>query len=124
GARAGVLGCVARRLPGWRGRWRAWAGFPGWGAGPRPAFGPPPCHEITLPPLGADDVADLLRQRFGDRLNRSSILRVHAACAGNPLFAVELGRAIADRDEPIAPDEPLPVPDRLLDLVVSRRAAG
>src|SRR5215475_1350848 len=120
---AGVLRFVARRLTGLPVQMLASARITGYESVARADLCPPPCHEITLPPLGADDVADLLRQRFGDRLNRSSILRVHAACGGNPLFAVELGRAIADRDEPIAPDEPLPVPDRLRDLLVARLAA-
>lgn len=120
---AGVLRFVARRLTGLPVHMLASARITGYESVARADLCPPPCHEITLPPLGADDVADLLRQRFGDRLNRSSILRVHTACGGNPLFAVELGRAIAERAEPIAPDEPLPVPDRLRDLLVARLAA-
>ena len=120
---AGVLRFVARRLSGLPVQMIAAARISGYESVARADLCPPPCHEVTLPPLGADDVADLLRQRFGDRINRSAILRVHAACGGNPLFALELGRAIAERGEPIALDEPLPVPDKLRDLLVARLAA-
>lgn len=120
---AGVLRFVARRLDGLPVQMIAAARVAGNETIERADLCPPPCHELTLPPLGADDVADLLRSRFGDRLSRSSILRVHAACGGNPLFALELGRAVAERDEPITLDEPLPVPDRLRGLLTARIAA-
>src|SRR5215475_6947758 len=120
---AGVLRFVARRLTGLPVQMIAAARITGLETVGHADLCPPPCHEITLPPLGADDVADLLRQRFGDRLSRSAILRVHAACGGNPLFALELGRVIAERGEPIALDEPLPVPDRLRELLTARIAA-
>ncbi len=120
---AGVLRFVARRLAGLPVQMIAAARVTGYESVARADLCPPPFHEVTLPPLGADDVADLLRQRFGDRINRSAILRVHAACGGNPLFALELGRAIAERGEPISLDEPLPVPDKLRDLLVARLAA-
>ncbi|HKE66721.1 MAG TPA: AAA family ATPase [Micromonosporaceae bacterium] len=120
---AGVLRFVARRLAGLPVQMIATARISGLEAVEHADLCPAPCHEITLPPLGADDVADLLRQRFGDRISRSAILRVHAACGGNPLFALELGRAIAERGEPITLDEPLPVPDRLRDLLTARVAA-
>jgi len=120
---AGVLRFVARRLGGLPVQMIASARVGGNEDVPRAELCPPPCHELTLPPLGADDIADLLRARFGDRLSRSAILRVHAACGGNPLFALELGRAVAERGEPIALAEPLPVPDRLRELLTARIAA-
>src|SRR5215475_14294542 len=120
---AGVLRFVARRLTGLPVQMLASARITGYEAVEHADLCPAPCHEITLPPLGADDVADLMRQRFGERISRSAILRVHAACGGNPLFAVELGRAVAERGEPISLDEPLPVPDRLRELLTARIAA-
>jgi DNA-binding CsgD family transcriptional regulator/polyhydroxyalkanoate synthesis regulator phasin len=121
---AGVLRFVARRLSGLPVQMIAAARVTGPNdIVPRADLCPPPCQELTLPPLGADDVADLLRTRFGDRLSRSAILRVHAASGGNPLYALELGRAVAERGEPITLDEPLPVPDRLRGLMTARIAA-
>lgn len=120
---AGVLRFVARRLEGLPVQMIAAARVAANESIPRADLCPTPCHELILPPLGADDVADLLRSRFGDRLNRSAILRVHAACGGNPLYALELGRAVAERGEPITLDEPLPVPDRLRGLLAARIAA-
>ncbi len=120
---AGVLQFVARRLEGVPVQMIAAARVNGDEVIGRVDLCPPPCHELTLPPLGADDVADLLRARFGERLNRSAILRVHGACGGNPLYALELGRAVAERGEPITPEEPLPVPDRLRGLMTARIAA-
>jgi DNA-binding CsgD family transcriptional regulator len=121
---AGVLRFVARRLSGLPVQMIASARV----SSPtevvvRADLCPPPCHELTLPALGADDVADLLRLRFGERLSRSAILRVHAASGGNPLYALELGRAVAERGEPVALDEPLPVPNRLRGLMTARIAA-
>jgi len=121
---AGVLRFVARRLSGLPVQMIAAARVSGPNdIVPRADLCPPPCQELTLPPLGADDVADLLRTRFGERLSRSAILRVHAASGGNPLYALELGRAVAERGEPITLDEPLPVPDRLRGLMTARIAA-
>ncbi len=121
---AGVLRFVARRLSGLPVQMIAAARVAGPNdVVPRADLCPPPCQELTLTPLGADDVADLLRARFGERLSRSAILRVHAASGGNPLYALELGRAVAERGEPITLDEPLPVPDRLRGLMTARIAA-
>ncbi len=120
---AGVLQFVARRLDGLPVQMIAAARVNSDETIQRADLCPPPCTELTVPPLGADDVADLLRARYGERLNRSAILRVHAASGGNPLFALELGRAVAERGEPITLDEPLPVPDRLRGLLAARIAA-
>ncbi|HEY2794994.1 MAG TPA: AAA family ATPase, partial [Micromonosporaceae bacterium] len=120
---AGVLRFVARRLDGLPVQMVAAARVNSDEIVERADLCPAPCTELTVPALGADDVADLLRTRFGDRLNRSAILRVHAASGGNPLFALELGRAVAERGEPITLDEPLPVPDRLRVLLTARIAA-
>jgi DNA-binding CsgD family transcriptional regulator len=82
-----------------------------------------PCTELTLGPLSAEDIADLLRDRFGTALSRPTMTRVHAASGGNPLFAVELGRALVARGGSLDGAEPLPVPDRLRGLLAARLAA-
>jgi DNA-binding CsgD family transcriptional regulator len=82
-----------------------------------------PCIELTLGPLSPDDIADLLRDRFGPALSRPTMARVHAASGGNPLFAVELGRALVARGGTLDGADPLPVPDRLRGLLAARLAA-
>ncbi|MGC9668621.1 AAA family ATPase [Planosporangium sp. 12N6] len=82
---------------------------------------PPGCLELAVPPLPEPDVADLLRARLGVPVPRSRLHRVYSASGGNPLFAVELGRALRERDED-SPTAPLPVPDRLRALLAARIA--
>ncbi len=96
------------------------------GAGSDPAhidLCPPPCEEILLGPLTEYDVADLLRDRYGPVLSLVTIARIHEASAGNPLFALELGRALLPTGGRTAPAEPLPVPERLRRLLADRVAA-
>ena len=81
----------------------------------------PPCLEVAVPPLPESDVADLLRARFGGPVPRGRLNRVYTASGGNPLFAVELGRALHERDKDSLTD-PLPVPDRLRGLLAARVA--
>ncbi len=118
---AGVLHFVARRLADLPVQVLA-AERADAGAG-RGQLCPEPCLELPLGPLSRDDVADLLRERFGPGLSPATVGRVHAASGGNPLFAVELGRAVTERGEPSAGLEPLPVPDRLRSLLSARLAA-
>ncbi|WP_203904943.1 helix-turn-helix transcriptional regulator [Virgisporangium aliadipatigenens] len=82
---------------------------------------PTPCREIAVPPLGEADVSDILRARYGAAVPRHRLSRVYAASGGNPMFAVELGRALQERGE-ISPTGPLPVPDRLRGLLAARLA--
>ncbi|WP_027346242.1 AAA family ATPase [Hamadaea tsunoensis] len=84
---------------------------------------PAPAVELALAPLTEYDVADVLRERFGPVLALNTIARVHEASQGNPLLAVELGRALIARGGPITHTEPLPVPDRLRPLIAQRLAS-
>jgi DNA-binding CsgD family transcriptional regulator len=118
---AGVLQFVARRLAGLPVHVLAAERAE---TGPRRAqLCPEPYLELPLGPLSRDDVADLLRERFGPGLSPATVARVHAASGGNPLYAVELGRAVTERGEPSAELEPLPVPERLRSLLSARLAA-
>ncbi len=118
---AGVLQFVARRLAGLP--VQTLAAERAETVPVRAQLCPEPYLELPLGPLSRDDVADLLRDRFGPGLSPATVARVHAASGGNPLFAVELGRAVAERDAPTADLEPLPVPDRLRSLLSARLAA-
>jgi DNA-binding CsgD family transcriptional regulator len=118
---AGVLRFVARRLGGVAARVLAAERVTEGGAPGALDLCPSPCVEIAVPPLPESDVADLLRTRFGVPVPRGRLQRVYTASGGNPLFAVELGRALHERDAG-SPIDPLPVPDRLRALLAARIA--
>jgi len=119
----GVLRFVARRLEGVPVRVLA-AERVADGATPvRMDLCPVPATELAVPPLPESDVADLLHARFGAAVPRGRLHRLYAASGGNPLFAVELGRALEERGESLSPTEPLPVPDRLRSLLAARIAS-
>ncbi len=118
---AGVLRFVARRLDGVGARVLAAERVPDGGAPVAADLCPVPCLELAVPPLPESDVADLLRRRFGGPVPRQRLHRVYTASGGNPLFAVELGRALHERDDD-SPIDPLPVPDRLRALLAARIA--
>jgi DNA-binding CsgD family transcriptional regulator len=117
---AGVLRFVARRLQGVSVRVVAAERLAEGDAGHLADLCPQPVTEIVVPPLPESDVADLLRSRFGAEVGGGQAHRVYEASAGNPLYAVELGRAL--RAGPVAPIDPLPVPDRLRGLLAARVA--
>jgi DNA-binding CsgD family transcriptional regulator len=120
---ADVLRFAARRLQGARvsmlAAERASAGAPARYAD----LCPPPRLELSLSPLTEYDTADLLRDRFGPVLSLLTIARVHQASGGNPLFAIELGRALVARGGSVGPGDPLPVPERLRALLAERLAS-
>jgi DNA-binding CsgD family transcriptional regulator len=123
---AGVLRFVARRLEGVDVSVLAAERLADGAAATRLDLCPPPYTELAVPPMPESDVADLLRSRFGPEVGRAQLRRVFEASAGNPLYAVELGRALsalsalsATSAGPIT-TEPLPVPDRLRHLLAAR----
>ena len=72
-------------------------------------------ERVRVQPLSMGAVHRLLHARLGLVLTRPALRRVHEASAGNPFYALELGRAA----EP-ATGEPPPVPEPLRDLVLAR----
>jgi DNA-binding CsgD family transcriptional regulator len=64
---------------------------------------------------------DILATRLGLRLPHHLLRRVHETTAGNPLFALELGRQLATRD-PVTLTGNLPIPDHVDDLLGLRVA--
>jgi DNA-binding CsgD family transcriptional regulator len=118
---AGVLRFVTRRLGSVAARVLAAERASDGGTPTALDLCPPGCLELVVPPLPESDVADLLRTRLGGPVPRSRLHRVYTASGGNPLFAVELGRALRERDED-SPNAPLPVPDRLRALLAARIA--
>ena len=72
---------------------------------------------IEVGPLTFGAVRHLLLSRTDLRLTRPLIRRIHETSGGNPFFALELARALARRQAPLEPGEPLPVPADLHSLL-------
>jgi ATP/maltotriose-dependent transcriptional regulator MalT len=85
-----------------------------------PGLCPPPVLTLPVPPMTVAEVGGLLAD-LG--LPRAVLAKVHRASDGNPFFALELGRALADHGEPLDPAAPLPVPDGLRTLMLRRLLA-
>jgi DNA-binding CsgD family transcriptional regulator/tetratricopeptide (TPR) repeat protein len=81
---------------------------------------PPDTLAVRLGPLTRTQVCALLDHRGFTGLSRSTVRDIHRTSGGNPLFALELGRALAENPTPPRPGEPLPVPTSLRALVLSR----
>ncbi|MGP4047575.1 AAA family ATPase [Streptomyces sp. 2A115] len=81
---------------------------------------PPETLALRLTPLSRPHVAELLVARGYTGLRRSTLRDIHHTSGGNPLFALELARALAESPTPPRPGEPLPVPTSLRALVLSR----
>ncbi|WP_320776415.1 ATP-binding protein, partial [Streptomyces sp. CRN 30] len=81
---------------------------------------PPDTLTVRVAPLTLAQVAELLAHHGHTDLSRSTVRDIHRTSGGNPLFALELGRALAESPTPPRPGEPLPVPTSLRALVLHR----
>jgi len=84
---------------------------------------PPPgltVERIDVGPLSLAALQRLLRTRLGEVPPRLALRQVEAMCGGNPLFALELARALAGRWDELAPGQPLPLPGEMRSLVRER----
>ncbi|MFD5073167.1 AAA family ATPase [Streptomyces sp. NPDC058371] len=81
---------------------------------------PPETLAVRVNPLSRAQVAELLSRRGYTGLPRSTVRDIHRTSGGNPLFALELGRALAESPTAPRPGEPLPVPTSLRALVLNR----
>jgi DNA-binding CsgD family transcriptional regulator len=75
---------------------------------------------LDLSPLTLGALHHLVTARLGLQLSRPALRRLHDATSGNPLYALELARAIQRRGLPVRADEPLPVPPNLQGLLRER----
>ena len=78
--------------------------------------------QLTLGPLSLAAVHRLLEERLGLELTRPELVRVQEATAGNPFFALELGRELVRTNTRPAPGQALRVPESLHELLGSRLA--
>ncbi|MEU6479894.1 LuxR family transcriptional regulator [Streptomyces sp. NPDC047017] len=74
---------------------------------------PPGTAELAVPPLPDMEVARLLRAALGAELPPALLRAVQTTAAGNPSYALELGRAARLAPAPADPGRALPVPRRL-----------
>lgn len=79
-------------------------------------------ERLTIAPLSLGAIQLLLLTRLGLSLPRRVLRQIYASSQGNPLFAIELGRAVSEHALP-AIGEALPVPDAVEDLLGVRIGA-
>jgi ATP/maltotriose-dependent transcriptional regulator MalT len=76
----------------------------------------------SLGPLSLGVLHRLLKERLGLELTRPELVRVREATAGNPFFALELGRELVRTGTRPAAGRELPVPESLRELLGERLA--
>ena len=80
-------------------------------------------ERLSVGPLDVEALDRLLRAVLDGQFHRAALEQLHAASGGNPFFALEIARSLLQRELPLSPGRPLPVPDNLR-LLVSERLAG
>ena len=77
---------------------------------------------VSLGPLSLGELHRLLEKRLGLELTRPEVIRVQEASAGNPFFALELGRELVRTNTRPVAGRTLPVPESLHELLDGRLA--
>ena len=85
-------------------------------------FPPEAVRRLVIGPLDGDSLGRLIRSRVNVHLGPPALRQLEAASGGNPYFAIELARSLGERDIPLGPGEPLPVPGTLRALLGVRLA--
>ncbi|MFF5496764.1 AAA family ATPase [Streptomyces aquilus] len=119
-ASAELLGFAARRLGGTPVRMLCAVRTEGQEYDRHLRASPPDTLALRVNPLSRAQVSELLGHRGYTGLPRSTVRDIHRTSGGNPLFALELGRALSENPTPPRPGEPLPVPTSLRTLVLNR----
>jgi DNA-binding CsgD family transcriptional regulator len=83
-------------------------------------LGPDRIDRLTVGPLSLGALHRMLRIRLGVALPRPSLVRVYEASAGNPFYALELGRALLGHERRPAAGRPLSMTETLDDLLLAR----
>jgi DNA-binding CsgD family transcriptional regulator len=78
---------------------------------------------LTLGPIDPDPLRRLLDERLGRSFGPPLVKRIHEGSGGNPLFALEIGRALGTEESIPRPGEPLLVPMDLQELLRRRLSA-
>jgi DNA-binding CsgD family transcriptional regulator len=77
-------------------------------------------RRMEIGPLSLGALGRVIRLQLGTDFPRQALRRLHETSGGNPLFALELVRALQRSGRTLEPGQPLPVPDNLHDLVRGR----
>src|SRR3954454_23697328 len=80
-------------------------------------------RRVRLAGLGIGALRAILEERLGRAYPRPVLRRIGQASGGNPLYALEIARALGPSPA-LTPGAPLPVPDSLRELVAARVAAA
>jgi DNA-binding CsgD family transcriptional regulator len=75
---------------------------------------------LDVGPLSLGAVHGLLRTRLGTPIPRPVLRKIHETSAGNPFYALELGRELVRHGLELGADERIPLPPSL-DVLVRRR---
>jgi DNA-binding CsgD family transcriptional regulator len=82
---------------------------------------PPDCIErVRVGPLSVGALHQIIRGRLSRTFPRPTLLRLHEVARGNPFYALELARALGAEGTLRDPTQPLPVPERLEELLSAR----
>jgi DNA-binding CsgD family transcriptional regulator len=84
------------------------------------ALDPERIDRVRVGPLSVGAIHRLLRDRLSRTVARPTLLRLHEASGGNPFYALELARALGAEGSVGDPTQPLPIPERLEELVSAR----
>jgi DNA-binding CsgD family transcriptional regulator len=76
-------------------------------------------EKVIVSPLSVGAIYALLTDRLGLSVPRALLLRIYEACHGNPLFALEIGRALKERGLP-EPGQPFEIPPDAETLFTTR----
>jgi DNA-binding CsgD family transcriptional regulator len=77
-------------------------------------------ERVRVGPLSIGATHQMLRSLLAGGLPRPTLLRLHQVSGGNPLYALELARALGAEGAVRDPTQPLQVPERLEELVSAR----
>ena len=78
---------------------------------------------IHIGPMPLASLHRLFQLRLGRSFPRLVVVRIEAESGGNPLYALEIARALSGVELPTDPHAPLPVPVSLMSLMAERIAA-
>ncbi len=84
------------------------------------ALPPDRLRRVQLGPLSLGAIGEILRSQLEVVLPRYALTQLYEACGGNPFYALECARALRDHPRMSLSSEPIPIPQRLSDLVRRR----
>ena len=100
--------------------WTRRLGEPGQSTAVEDALDADRIERVQVGPLSVGATHQVLRSLLAGGLPRPTLLRLHEVSGGNPFYALELARALGSEGAIRDPTQPLPVPERLEELVSAR----